>query len=65
MMAMKLDPRIDRRGRLRYCRGMDLALDMRAVLPGGIAWLVDEAAGSPSPDGFLTELGGRLLGWVR
>jgi adenylate cyclase len=30
-------------------------------LPGFVAWLVDQAAASPSPDGFLTELGGRLL----
>src|SRR5437868_2842826 len=44
-------------GRAALCRGMDVPLH----LPGYIAWLVDEAVGSPSPDGFLTELGGRLL----
>ena len=30
-------------------------------LPGPLAWLVDEAGASPSPDRFLAELGGRLL----
>src|SRR5207237_3130885 len=30
-------------------------------LPGLLAWLVDEAGASPSPDRFLAELGGRLL----
>jgi len=30
-------------------------------LPGLLAWLIDEAAASPGPDGFLAELGGRLL----
>ena len=30
-------------------------------LPGPLAWLVDEASGSPGPDRFLAELGGRLL----
>jgi len=30
-------------------------------LPAPIAWLVDEAAGSPGPDRFLAELGARLL----
>ena len=34
-------------------RGMDL--------PAPLAWLVDEAGASPSPDRFLAELGGRLL----
>src|SRR5947207_7422193 len=37
----------------RHDRGMDL--------PVTFAWLVDEANASPSPDGFLAELGGRLL----
>src|SRR5712671_1254372 len=36
---------------------MDLPMD----LPGPLAWLVDEAGASPSPDRFLAELGGRLL----
>jgi adenylate cyclase len=30
-------------------------------LPALLAWLVDEAGASPSPDRFLAELGGRLL----
>src|SRR5690349_3102016 len=30
-------------------------------LPAHLAWLVDEAAASPSPDRFLADLGGRLL----
>jgi len=30
-------------------------------LPAPLAWLVDEAGASPSPDRFLAELGGRLL----
>jgi class 3 adenylate cyclase len=30
-------------------------------LPAPLAWLVDEANASPSPDRFLAELGGRLL----
>jgi adenylate cyclase len=30
-------------------------------LPGPLAWQVDEASSSPSPDRFLAELGGRLL----
>jgi hypothetical protein len=30
-------------------------------LPAPLAWLVDEASASPSPDRFLAELGGRLL----
>jgi hypothetical protein len=34
-------------------RGMDL--------PAPLAWLLDEAAVSPSPDRFLAELGSRLL----
>ncbi len=29
-------------------------------LPAPLAWLVDEAGGSPGPDRFLAELGGRL-----
>src|ERR1051325_11720293 len=37
----------------RHHRSMDL--------PAPIAWLVDEAAGSPGPDRFLAELGARLL----
>src|ERR1044071_5546851 len=37
----------------RHHRSMDL--------PAPIAWLVDEAAGSPGPDRLLAELGGRLL----
>ena len=36
---------------------MHLPLD----LPGPLAWLVDEASASPGPDGFLAELGGRLI----
>jgi adenylate cyclase len=40
---------------------MDLASELPGDLPGFIAWLVDEAAASPSPDSFLTKLGGRLL----
>jgi adenylate cyclase len=40
---------------------MGFALDLAGGLPGVIAWLVDEATASPSPEGFLTELGGRLL----
>jgi adenylate cyclase len=32
-------------------------------LPGPLAWLVDEAGGSPGPDRFLTELGDRLLAY--
>jgi class 3 adenylate cyclase len=31
-------------------------------LPASLAWLVDEAGASPSPDRFLAELGARLLG---
>ncbi|HEY3911251.1 MAG TPA: adenylate/guanylate cyclase domain-containing protein [Stellaceae bacterium] len=31
------------------------------ALPGPLAWLVDDAGASPSPDRFLAELGGRLL----
>ena len=30
-------------------------------LPAPLAWLVDEAGASPSPDQFLAELGGRLV----
>jgi adenylate cyclase len=30
-------------------------------LTAPLAWLVDEAAASPSPDRFLAELGARLL----
>src|SRR5690348_13831367 len=30
-------------------------------MPGPLAWLVDEAGASPGPDGFLAELGRRLL----
>jgi adenylate cyclase len=30
-------------------------------LPAPLAWLVDEAGASPSPDGFLAELGSRLV----
>jgi class 3 adenylate cyclase len=30
-------------------------------LPAPLAWLVDEAGASPSPDRFLAELGGRLV----
>src|SRR5271167_3950964 len=30
-------------------------------LPAPLAWLVDEAGAAPSPDGFLAELGRRLL----
>src|SRR5688500_17851663 len=30
-------------------------------LPAPLAWLVDEAGVSPGPDGFLAELGGRLV----
>src|SRR4051812_50038735 len=37
----------------RHDRGMDL--------PTPVAWLVDEAGASPSPDRFLAELGGRLV----
>jgi adenylate cyclase len=36
---------------------MDSAMDLAGLL----AWLVDEAGASPSPDRFLAELGGRLL----
>src|SRR6266576_1644766 len=40
-------------GPWRHDRGMDL--------PAPLAWLVDEAGASPSPDWFLAELGGRLV----
>src|SRR5437762_4104542 len=40
-------------GPWRQDRGMDL--------PAPLAWLVDEAGASPSPDWFLAELGGRLV----
>ncbi len=40
-------------GQWPHDRGMDL--------PPPLAWLVDEAGASPSPDRFLAELGGRLL----
>src|SRR5215208_3103824 len=35
--------------------------DRRVDLPAPLAWLVDEAGASPSPDQFLAELGGRLV----
>jgi adenylate cyclase len=38
-------------------RGIIASMD----LPGSLAWLVDEAGASPSPDRFLAELGSRLL----
>src|SRR5215207_4941570 len=40
-------------GAWRHDRGMDL--------PAPLAWLVDEAGASPSPDQFLAELGRRLV----
>jgi class 3 adenylate cyclase len=43
----------DRAGVLTDDRAMDL--------PAPLAWLVDEASASPSPDRFLAELGARLL----
>src|SRR5207253_8390260 len=43
----------------RYRRARAIAPLMD--LPGPLAWLVDEAGASPSPDRFLAELGGRLL----
>jgi class 3 adenylate cyclase len=35
--------------------------DQGMELPAPLAWLVDEAGASPSPDGFLAELGSRLV----
>jgi len=46
-------PRVTGRGASRHDRDMDL--------PAPLAWLVDEAGASPSPDRFLGELGRRLL----
>jgi adenylate cyclase len=40
---------------------MDLSMGWPVDLPGPLAWLVDEASASPGPDGFLAELGGRLI----
>src|SRR5690349_9373875 len=36
-------------------------MDLPMHLPGPLAWLLDEAGASPGPDGFLAELGRRLL----